>query len=167
MRISKPVIGIAVGSISYIGRTLYEKFISTAEEPAIGAPIYCDLAPGMEHSGIYVGNGEVVALRGSGYIEKVSLKTFTHGYLPNHYIHYPKESQCDMRLGSRRAAQRAMAKVGSRRHYNLIGDNCHQFTAGCLTGDFENDDNFLYRLKDIAKRTLNGGDDIEWAVWDW
>ena len=46
-------------------------------EPGVGAPIYCDLGFNtVEHSGIYVGNNEVVHLNGNGQIEKVSLDGF-------------------------------------------------------------------------------------------
>ena len=53
--------------------------------------------------------------------------------------------------------------VGKSRDYNFIMDNCHQFTSGCLTGDFENADNFLWMLKDTAGEVL-GADN--WRLWD-
>ena len=66
-------------------------------------------------------------------------------------------------VGSAQVAQRALDMVGSSRNYNFILDNCHQFSSGCLTGDFENSDNFLWMLKATAQKTI-GAD--EWHVWD-
>ena len=42
-------------------------------------------------------------------------------------------------------------------------NNCHQFTTGCLTGDFENARKLLTFLKMQAKDTL-GAD--TWHLWD-
>jgi hypothetical protein len=53
--------------------------------------------------------------------------------------------------------------VGSSRAYNLLLDNCHQFTSGCLSGDFENPSNFMYFLKGDAEKYLKCN---EWRVWD-
>lgn len=53
--------------------------------------------------------------------------------------------------------------VGKKRNYNLLLDNCHQFASGCITGDFENNDNFLFMLKHTAKEHLNLD---TWRVWD-
>ncbi|MNE00608.1 hypothetical protein D3C80_930220 [compost metagenome] len=53
--------------------------------------------------------------------------------------------------------------VGQTRSYNFLLDNCHQFTSGCLTGDFENSSNFLWMMKDEAKKTLSVNN---WRFWD-
>ena len=42
-------------------------------------------------------------------------------------------------------------------------DNCHQFTAGCLTGNFEEAKNFLWMVKDASAEVL-GSDN--WRHWD-
>ncbi|MNP65712.1 hypothetical protein D3C76_1613310 [compost metagenome] len=48
--------------------------------PEIGSVVYCDLALGyMDHSGIYVGNGRIAHLAGTGRIELVSPKKFIDG----------------------------------------------------------------------------------------
>ena len=53
--------------------------------------------------------------------------------------------------------------IGKSRKYGVLSDNCHQFTSGCITGDFENEDNLLFRLKGRACNELNVN---EWRVWD-
>ncbi len=65
--------------------------------------------------------------------------------------------------GGRRIAQRALAQVGQWRDYNVIMDNCHQFSSGCVTGDFENSDNFLRLLKHRCQKHM---DACQWRVWD-
>ena len=67
-------------------------------------------------------------------------------------------------VGSEEVANRALNKVGRRVDYNVIFNNCHQFTAGCLNDDAEGDPmNFLWMLKMEASTYLNAG---SWRVWD-
>lgn len=130
-------------------------------QPEIGSVVYCDLLFGYaEHSGIYIGDGEIVALEKDGRIVARSASGFMDGttaisiYVSCHDGHA---------VGSEAAARRAREMIGSHRDYNVILDNCHQFTAGCLTGNFENSNNFLWMLKDKSQQIL-GSD--EWRVWD-
>lgn len=130
-------------------------------QPEIGSVVYCDLLFGYaEHSGIYIGDGEIVALEKDGRIVARSTSGFMDGttaisiYVSCHDGHA---------VGSEAAARRAREMIGSHRDYNVILDNCHQFTAGCLTGNFENSNNFLWMLKDKSQQIL-GSD--EWRVWD-
>lgn len=129
--------------------------------PKPGSVVYCDLAFGYaEHSGIYVGNNEIVHLNRHGKIEKVSAKRFIDG---TSAISIYVSSSMNLSDGSEKVAERALNSIGRYRDYNFILDNCHQFSSGCLTGNFENSDNFLWMLKDTAKKVL-GSD--EWRVWD-
>ena len=130
-------------------------------EPEIGSVVYCDLLFGYaEHSGIYVGDGEIVALEKDGSIVARSAMGFIEGttaisiYVSCHNGHA---------VGSRAAARRAREMIGRHRDYNVILDNCHQFTAGCLTGNFENSSNFLWMLKEKSQQILRSD---EWRVWD-
>lgn len=66
-------------------------------------------------------------------------------------------------MGSAVVAERAREMIGKRRNYNLLFDNCHQFTSGCLTGNFENSDNFLVFLKTTVEKELGTN---EWRVWE-
>ena len=65
-------------------------------------------------------------------------------------------------VGSELVAQRALAMVGQRRNYNFLLDNCHQFCCGCLTGEFNNNNKFLWQLKKIAKQEIQAK---EWRIW--
>ena len=53
--------------------------------------------------------------------------------------------------------------IGAKRSYSWLLDNCHQFCAGCFTGDFDNSNNFLWMLKDCAKKHLRADN---WRHWD-
>ena len=129
----------------------------------IGSVLYIEMAFGVaDHSGIYIGQGEVVELSGEGIIQQVPVSEFMD--VPGNTAMSVYVSSSDGHaVGSQTVARRARTMVGRHRDYNLIFDNCHQFTSGCLTGDFENSDNFLWMLKDTAKKRL-GAD--QWCVWD-
>ncbi|SFK75991.1 hypothetical protein SAMN03159341_101447 [Paenibacillus sp. 1_12] len=136
-------------------------------EPAFGSVIYTQLGFGsMEHSGIYLLNGEVVELNGDGQIHIVSLKEFT-GRLTtfNDDIYVPCYADYDGTIATPGTGGNALEMAGSIRNYNLLIDNCHQFCAGCVTGDFENSSNFLWMLKDVVKEAA--GTEVVWKKWNW
>lgn len=129
--------------------------------PKIGSVVYCDLAFGyMEHSGIYVGNGEIVHLNSKGNIETVSASEFIDGTTA---ISIYVSCRDGRSVGDEDIAERALSMVGYRRDYNVIFDNCHQFASGCITGDFDNSDNFLWMLKHTCEKKLRSN---EWRVWE-
>lgn len=150
-----------------LGGNLAESFIDNVirdkVSPKIGSVVYCEMAFGLaEHSGIYVGNGKIVELSGDGVIRQVSGYDFMDSKVPTARSIYVS-SQNGKAIGSEKVAERALNMLGRQREYNLILDNCHQFSAGCLTGDFENANNFLWMLKHEAEKRWGK---LEWRVWD-
>ena len=139
---------------------------STASEPVLvrpvpGSVVYCDLAFGFaEHSGIYIGDNQIVALEHDGRIVSRSPEGFMEG-TPATRIYV--SCRAGRAVGSGKAAERARKMLGSRRDYNVLSDNCHQFCAGCLLGNFENSINFLSMLQ-MECRMVLGAD--SWGVWD-
>lgn len=147
-----------------IGQSFIDNVILDKVHPTRGCVVYCDLAMAAEHSGIYVGDGRIVHLDGSGKIEMVSAEEFIGrlgGLNPALSIYVSCDD--DGATGSKRAAQRACAALGGKRNYNVILDNCHQFSSGCLTGSFDNADNFLWMLKHTAEQKINV---TKWRVWE-
>jgi hypothetical protein len=145
-------------TVKNIIRGLQDKVI-----PIPGSLVYCDLMDIVEHSGIYIGDNTIVHLSGSGDIEAVSPEKFIarlKGLNKSMFI----EVSCDEFgvVGSDEVAERAIGMVGKSRNYNLILDNCHQFAAGCLTGNFENANNLLWMLKDEARKVLGA---TKWRAW--
>lgn len=157
---------MAAGSAAGLAATghVFENYVRSKVKPVVGSVVYCDLALVAEHSGIYVGKGKIAHLDGSGKIELVTARQFLKrlgGFNPAMSIYV----SCNEggAVGSARVGRLARAMAGGERSYNVILDNCHQFTSGCLTGTFDNADNFLMLLKHTAEKELNA---TEWKVWD-
>lgn len=157
------------GATSIPGRLASETIKSltsgTISEPARGSVLYSAILTSVaEHSGIYIGDGQIVHLNGDGNIEAVSAMTFLNR-LGGFATGISLFASCDQNgpVGCNDVAERAISMIGETRNYGLLTDNCHQFSAGCLTGDFENSSNFLWMLKDQASTTLSA---THWASWD-
>lgn len=144
--------------------SLIDNYVREKTRPVMGSVLYCDLAFIAEHSGIYVGKGKVAHLDGSGKIEIVTARQFLRrlgGLNPalSIYVSCNEETA----VGSSSFAKLAKAMAGGERPYNVILDNCHQFASGCITGEFDNADNFLWMLKNTAKKEMGA---TCWRVWD-
>ena len=146
--------------------------INTLNEvtPKKGSILICPLGgkrPYNEwHSGIYIGYSEIVELKGDGNIRKVTPEQFKNdGILRNGNQIYVACNKNGSILSDVIIAQRAKQKLGSKRNYNVLLDNCHQFSAGCITGDFERDDNFKKFLEWTISEELNMGDGVNWCPW--
>lgn len=140
-------------------------FWDTVEAPLAGSVVYCGFLFGhAEHSGVYVGRGtmgSIVSLSDDGTIVKESPQEFLEGVTTGDTIYVSCNGKVP--VGGSDVAECALGMVGHHRDYNFILDNCHQFASGCLTGNFENSDNFLWMLKDTAKSAL-GAD--TWRAWE-
>lgn len=163
----KPIIPISpVGTIT---RSLVKKMLGDISEarvnPVKGSIVLCDLVLGEYHSGVYVGNHKIVNLEGDGSITLVSPEDFLFriGGLNNAKAIYVSCDEDGDPVGDTETAERALSMVGKSRDYNLIFDNCHQFTSGCITDDFENADNFTWMLKMTVKDYLGAE---KWLLWD-
>lgn len=133
--------------------------------PVKGSILLCDLIAGEFHSGVYIGDHEIVNLEGDGSIEIVTPEGFLNriGGLTNAKAIYVSCDEVGDPVGKKSIATRALTKVGSYRDYHLLFDNCHQFTSGCITGNFENADNFTWMLKMTVKQHLGA---VKWLLWD-
>jgi len=135
----------------------------TISEPAVGSIVYCDLAFGTsEHSGVYLGQGEIMQLNSQGKIERVSPEKFVSNMSAlSIYV----SCKADEPVGCPEVAERAkfFQKILLERDYNVLLDNCHQFAAGCLTGDPDNPNNFLWMLKHECEKRLSAD---SWRVWE-
>ena len=151
-------------------KNLTESFIDnvirdTVDEPALGSIVYCELLFGTaEHSGIYIGNNKIVHLDGDGFIEAVSPKKLLNrldGFNTARSI-YVSCSDTEA-IGSKKISKRAKSMIVQTIDYSLLNNNCHQFTVGCITGDFDNSCRFLWELKSQAEETLEAD---TWRIWD-
>ena len=110
--------------------------------PPAGTPLLVSLAGVLEHSGIYLGGGEVAELfdddTDGGQLRKVSLQRFLRGEGrirtgERIYAACRKESSDSfVPLSEARVDQCAREFLGaSKVAYNMLRSNCHMFTASC------------------------------------
>lgn len=151
----------------FLGRT--KRLVANLKEyvyPQPGAIVFCDLALGSaEHSGVYIGHDQIVELSGDGNIQCVSYKQFRDGDILSPRTGVTIYLACDWKgnvLSDLSIAERARRMVNTTRDYHLLFDNCHQFTAGCITGDFENPINFMSMLNQEIRNYHNST--LEWRV---
>lgn len=140
-----------------------DNYIRENVHPVKGCIVYCDLGLIAEHSGVYVGDDKIVHLDGAGNIEIVTREKFLDrlGGVNAAMSIYVSCSDSNA-IGDTDTAERAIGMVGICRNYNVVLDNCHQFTSGCITGNFENSDNFWWMLKHTTEQhyAINS-----WRVW--
>lgn len=146
--------------------SIVDNYVRDTVSPKPGSILHCSLYT-AEHSGIYIGNGEIVELSGklsrnSGDIHITNKSGFTAGTnaLTVYVACYGDGSEP---IGLEAVAQRARALVGQTRNYHLFNNNCHMFTSGCITGNFNNDDNFFIDLQNTIREIY---DDFNWRAWN-
>lgn len=140
---------------SFVNNVFYDKVT-----PIRGSILYVDLAAGyMEHSGVYIGDDQIVELNQDGEITIVSPAGFASGGTGfSIYVSCHDGAP----VGSEKIAERAEQMIGTKRDYNLIFNNCHIFTSYCLTGNSENTSSFLWEVKCNSKTQLSSN---EWRIW--
>lgn len=150
----------AYGVVYNFAESFVDNVVFDKVKPVPGSILYTDLAFGyMEHSGVYIGQNQIVHLNSAGKVEIVSPDEFLGHTAISIYV----SSKGTDSVGNDNVAKKANYMVGASRDYNFLMDNCHQFSAGCMNGNFNNSSNFLWMLKDEAKKYL-GSDN--WRVWD-
>ena len=110
--------------------TIYPKV-----QPKVGSIVHCSLY-GVQHSGIYIGENTIVNLERTGDITAVTPKDFVKNTTALAiYVACDAENNV---LHSEKIAQNAVHQIGKNLRYNVLINNCHKFTAGCILGDFNN-----------------------------
>ncbi|MGK5051710.1 lecithin retinol acyltransferase family protein [Janthinobacterium sp. RB2P8] len=158
-------VSILTSPISNAASSFIDNVIrDTVDRPAIGSVVFCELVLGQaEHSGVYIGDDTIVHLDGSGDIEAVSSATFLArlgGW--NSAISIYVSCRDGNPVGSLAVAERARKSIGESRKYHLLLENCHQFTAGCLSGDFASSCTLFTLLKWEAEKRMGMN---KWRVW--
>lgn len=159
-------------------------------QPVLGSVLYCDLWVVVEHSGIYVGNGEISnivvdsLLTADSTVRRSGPESFSSKSILGRKIYV----SCDKHgaVGHSWVAQGADAHVGERAFYGLVLKNCHQFSTKCVeyVDDAPDDDSPLESLaqhmwslvsgstweptitvlKEKARQKLGA---TAWRLWDW
>lgn len=133
--------------------------------PIKGSVVHCGLLFDLvEHSGIYIGDNQIVHLNGNNWIEAVSPDVFLDRLGGgNTAISIYVSCIGTQAVGSKEVAKRAKKRIGDDTTYDVVNNNCHRFSSGCLTGDFENDD---WRFSDLETTTRFELGSTEWRVWN-
>jgi len=140
-------------------------------DPVPGSIVLCSLAGNLaDHSGIYVGNGNVIELHGEGYIHKVSAETFLRG---SDYGGFPLRTGISIYvacsgtkpIASNGIKTRAEKKCDQIVDYSLFSNNCHDFSSYCISGKVPKGIcTYTTLLSEIGK--IAGTMYIDWMVWD-
>lgn len=148
-----------VGSLA---ESLIDNVFRDTVAPVEGSIVHCSLF-GVEHSGVYVGDGEIIHLLGTGSVVRTDADVFVDS---TNAITIYVACIGDTPIGSKEVAKRAKWNSPDARNYNVLFDNCHQFTAGCITGNFENGTNFFWLLESLIAEKLAEGNSITWRAWE-
>ncbi|MBV7575922.1 hypothetical protein KW846_24700 [Pseudomonas sp. PDM32] len=99
-----------------------------------GCIVACDLAGGLDHTGIYIGRNRIIERNGDGSIKKVSIKEFINSSLHRTGVTLYVACANGKIIASPEIAKRARDAVGTDFGYHLIRNNCHKLTAYLATG---------------------------------
>lgn len=99
----------------------------------VGAVVCCEIFQFFEHTGIYIGDGQIVELAGSGLVRSLSFNRFLADRSGAELIF--ATSPAGNIIGSEIAANRAIEQIYSYQNYDLLRNNCHRFTYSCVSGD--------------------------------
>jgi hypothetical protein len=180
MHALKACIPMGLKALKYfVDNTFRDKVV-----PVPGSVLYCDLWVAVEHSGIYVGEGEISNIVVDGLAESTvsrsSPQSFTSKSMLGRKIYVSCDS--DGAVGHRAVARGADAHVGERAFYGLVIKNCHQFSSKCVNYAGRNDadsslldgllsvipgetcEPTMRALKDAARKKLGA---TKWRLWDW
>lgn len=151
--------------------------------PVPGSVLYCDLWLAVEHSGIYLGDGQISNIVVDGLAESsvqaCGPESFTSKSNLGRKIYVSCNSQGA--VGHPTVARGAARHVGERAFYGLVIKNCHQFSTRCVNyvgskvelslldraltmlpdGTFEPT---ITALKGAARDKLGA---TKWRLWDW
>ena len=121
-----------------------------------GTPVCCNLFGFWEHSGIYLGNGKIAHLTGDGDIEAVYPEEFVAriGNESDEPMKYACSSKNQRALASYAAYCFAHSKIGKTQEYKLLKDNCHRFTARCLSINDDIDTCFFDEPENCLERII-------------
>lgn len=151
--------------------------------PPPGTPLLVTLSFVLEHTGIYLGGSRAAELGGDGRVRVVSLSWFVNGDAADALPFRTGTrvfAACDARtrrpLASARAVRTAREAVrrGATRPYDIVLDNCHQFTASCVKGVLPSAASFrrtlgagvasIDKLERVLADELNGGRRMAWCA---
>jgi uncharacterized protein with von Willebrand factor type A (vWA) domain len=168
-----------------IGLKAYKYFINSTFRdkvtPVPGSVLYCDLRVGVEHSGIYVGEGKISNIVVDGVIESVVRRSSPRSFTSKSWLGRKIYVSCDRHgaVGHPVVARGADAHVGERAFYGYVIKNCHTFSTKCVNYVDRNDAGSSSVISDETDETWEWTVGIlkltaqkklgatKWRLWDW
>jgi len=147
---------------SFISHVFYDKV-----KPKKGSIVRCSLACDIaDHTGIYIGKNKIVELNGNGKVRIVSYDKFlSTGSIRTGISIYVACDNNAIHLSSYLIADYAKSKVGEKRSYDSIHNNCHCFVAECIKQSSASLTLFS-ELESVISKKMNYNSGIKWRVWD-
>lgn len=164
---------------------------STFREPVTPVPgsvLYADLWMAVEHSGIYVGDGQISNIEVEGFAEGAVRRCGPPSFVSKSKLGKKIYVSCNSQgaVGHADVAAGADNHVGERSFYGLVIKNCHQFSEKCVNyaeagyhgepfsvgkladkwGPSVSDtwEPTINSLKNAAKARLGA---TKWRLWNW
>jgi uncharacterized protein with von Willebrand factor type A (vWA) domain len=151
--------------------------------PVAGSVLYSDLWLSVEHSGIYVGDGDISNIVVDGLAESEVKLSSPRSFTSKSTLGRKIYVSCDKygAVGDDAVRHGANSHVGERAFYGLVIKNCHHFSTKCVNYAGQNDEAFISRLfsfsnigetweptmlalKNAAREQLGA---TKWRLWDW
>ncbi|CCF81851.1 C40 family peptidase [Helicobacter bizzozeronii] len=161
-----PLLVLGLPAAFNLAESFVDNVIRDKVTPKLGSILYCRLYGPTTHTGIYVGENQIVELLGTGKVKLSTPKEFISGTQAMSIYVSCKGTQA---VGFAKAAQRARAMVGKTLDYPSGGiptekheRNCHCFVYECLSGEH---DSGKWTLLDIEAK-FRGEFFDNWRVWD-
>jgi hypothetical protein len=116
--------------------------------PVAGSVLYCDLWLAVEHSGIYVGDGDISNIVVDGLAESEVKLSSPRSFTSKSTLGRKIYVSCDKygAVGDDAVRHGANAHVGERAIYGLVIKNCHHFSTKCVNYAGQNDESFFSGL---------------------
>lgn len=180
----KAAIPIGVKAIKYFIDSTFREPVT----PVPGSALYCDLWVAVEHSGIYVGDGQISNIVVDGLAESTVSYSSASNFTSKSKLGRKIYVSCNRygAVGDLSVANGAENHIGERAFYGLVFKNCHQFSTKCIgyAGQVPQDSSFIERgfsaitslvpietweptlaaLKNTARKQLGT---TKWRLWDW
>lgn len=150
--------------------------------PVPGSVVYCDLWAMVEHSGIYIGEGQISNIVVDDLAESVVKRSDPASFSSKSVLGRNIYVSCDSRgaVGHPVVGHGAVAHLGERAFYGLVINNCHQFSTRCvnyagqhrgessifdqLTQSLDTWEPTMAALKQAALKNLGAS---KWRLWAW
>ena len=153
--------------------------------PVEGSVLYCDLWVAAEHSGIYVGNGQISNIVVDGVAESTVQRSDARDFTSKSTMGNKIYVSCNDSgaVGNTHVAGGADSAVGQRSFYGLVFKNCHAFSTRCVNlahniaveeglvdwvinkiTPEETWEPTIRALKETAEKKLGAN---KWRLWDW